>query len=121
MCLSQWAILNLTLTRLGCTPQAGAASWCTVSAETAIAPATAWQTLADLPLVALSIPRVVLDPNRSGNNLPSDEGTKLPLNIALIYPTATKLMRLPNCPKFRVIRSKFRHFQTIHSRNHPNP
>jgi hypothetical protein len=77
----------------------GAASWCTVSAETVVAPAADWQTLADLPLVALSLPGVVLDPNLEGEGLPTDDGTQLPLQYRFDLPYSDEINALAQLPK----------------------
>ncbi|MBD1865215.1 MULTISPECIES: LamG domain-containing protein [Trichocoleus] len=85
--------------KFGVTLENGAASWCTVSAETAIVPAADWQTLADLPLVALSIPGVVLDPNLSGEGLPTDNSTQLPLQYRFDLPYSDEINALARPPK----------------------
>ncbi|MBD2074921.1 LamG domain-containing protein [Phormidium sp. FACHB-592] len=85
--------------KFGVALENGAASWCTVSAETAIAPAADWQTLADLPLVALSLPGVVLDPNRSGKRLPTDDSTQLPLQYRFDLPYSDEINALAQLPK----------------------
>nr|MCU0702046.1 hypothetical protein [Myxococcaceae bacterium] len=79
----------------------GATAWPT--AQGAQAPAYEWTALADLPLAALSLPGLVLDPRAAGSTgLPKDGTTQLPQQYRHDLPyvdEAHALAQLPKVPR----------------------
>lgn len=79
----------------------GATAWPTVIG--APAPAHEWRSRADLPLAALSLPGLVLDPRAAGRTgLPADAGTSLPQQYRHDLPYADEphaLAQLPKVPR----------------------
>lgn len=78
----------------------GAAAWPTV--QGAPVPAHEWRSLADLPLAALSLPGLVLDPHAVGRTgLGADTDTTLPQQYRHDLPYADEPHALAQLPKLR--------------------
>lgn len=75
----------------------GAARWPRVT--TLAAPAREWRARADLPLVALSLPGVVLDPRAAGADAGTDAGLGLPLQYRFDLPYTDEPNALAELPR----------------------
>jgi hypothetical protein len=75
----------------------GAATWPTPLSQAG--PAKDWQDRADLPLVALSLPGLVLDPSLEGAGLEEDETTQLTVQYRFDLPYTDEINALAQLPE----------------------
>jgi hypothetical protein len=78
---------------------AGAATWPRLLSQAT--PAGNWVSLDDLPLVALSLPGIVLDPKSEGSGLGVDAGSGLPVQYRFDLPYTDEINALAQLPKVR--------------------
>jgi hypothetical protein len=83
--------------RFGLTGASGADSWPRLLSPAA--PAPEWQSLYDLPLVALSLPGLLLDPQAASGGLDADPGTGLPVQYRFDLPYTDEINALAQLPR----------------------